>query len=283
MSAWKPDSARWTQVFGGLPEPLVFGHRGFGKGRVPAENTSAAFDAALLAGVDGLETDVILSRDGVPIIAHGPTAEAAGLPDVRIDSLTLAQLRRLNLAATVGGSPQRILTLGEFLEGYSGRTILNIELKLWRFLNGALERAAAPLLRSCLERGHRLYCSSFNPFSLRRIRALLPNVCVGMLWRDDLHWFARNRTLFRFVRPDFLQPFEGRVDEKLIQYANTYGYRLHAWTVNTEDRFCELVDLGIPVLFSDEVEAAVRWRDVIGRGGSGDGVPSRASPRKSRT
>ena len=261
MAVWRPDPARWAALFEGIPTPLVLGHRGFGKGRVPAENTAAAFEAALVAGVDGLEADVILSRDGVPIVAHGPTAAAAGLPDVRIDSLTLSELRALNFAEQVGGPSGRIMTAGEFLESYSGRALLNIELKLWRFFNGQLEQALCSLIRPYLKRGERVFCSSFNPFSLRRMRALLPELCLAMLWRDDLLWFARNRSLFWFVQPDFLQPFEGRVDDELLRFAAERGYRVHAWTVDSEERFRELVALGIPLVFTDEVTAAVRWRD----------------------
>lgn len=255
-----PDARRWQHTFGNRSGVLVFGHRGFGKDRVPAENTAAAFDAALDAGADGFEFDVILSGDDVPIVAHGPTAEAAGLPDVLIEKQTLAQLQELNFAAAVGGPPGRLLTLAELLERYSGRTILNIELKLWRILDGTLEREVAVLLRPYLMRGDRIFCTSFNPFSLLRIRRLLPQLCLGMLWRDDLHWFAANRSLFWLVRPDFLQHFEGRIDGELLEYAHRHGYRLHAWTINDRARFEELRAAGIHVLYSDNVSAAVAWR-----------------------
>ncbi len=258
---FQPDPKRWEHLFSATRRPLVLGHRGFGKGRSPAENTRGAFDAALACGADGFELDVILSRDGVPVVAHGPTAELAGKPDLLLEQMTLAELRGLNLAQTVGGGPERILTLGELLEEYGGRTLINVELKPWRIVNGSVERAVAPVLAPYVKRGDRILCSSFNPFSLRRLRALLPEVCLGMLWRDDLHWFAHNRSLFWFVHPDFLHPFEGRIDGRLLAYAKERGYRLHAWTINDEVRFRELADRGVQLFVTDEVQAAVRWRD----------------------
>lgn len=56
--------------------PLVIGHRG-DCWNYP-ENTRAAFRAALAAGVDGIELDVRLSRDGVPLICHDATLARFG-------------------------------------------------------------------------------------------------------------------------------------------------------------------------------------------------------------
>ena len=50
------------------PRPLVFGHRG-ARGLAP-ENTLAAFDRGVAEGVDGLELDLRLSRDGVAVVIH---------------------------------------------------------------------------------------------------------------------------------------------------------------------------------------------------------------------
>src|SRR5713226_6800931 len=48
--------------------PMVFAHRG-GSALAP-ENTMAAFDRGIACGVDGLELDVHLSRDGVVVVHH---------------------------------------------------------------------------------------------------------------------------------------------------------------------------------------------------------------------
>ena len=55
------------------PYPLVFAHRG-GCALGP-ENTLAAFDLGLTAGADGLELDVHLSADGVPVVHHDATLD----------------------------------------------------------------------------------------------------------------------------------------------------------------------------------------------------------------
>jgi glycerophosphoryl diester phosphodiesterase len=52
---------------------LVYAHRG-GAALAP-ENTMAAFARGMAEGADGLEFDVRLSRDGVPVVHHDPTLE----------------------------------------------------------------------------------------------------------------------------------------------------------------------------------------------------------------
>lgn len=52
----------------GEPLPWAIAHRG-NSAEAP-ENTAAAFDAALEAPIDGIELDVQMSADGVPVIHH---------------------------------------------------------------------------------------------------------------------------------------------------------------------------------------------------------------------
>ena len=54
-----------------MSRPLIIGHRG--ASAVAPENTIAAFEAAIEAGADGIEFDVRLARDGVPVVIHDET------------------------------------------------------------------------------------------------------------------------------------------------------------------------------------------------------------------
>jgi len=107
----------------------VIAHRG--ASRDCPENTFAAFDTALAHGCDGLELDVQLSLDGVPIVYHDKTLARAGGGRRRVHRSTLDELRRLDPGARHGSrfAGQRIPTLDEVLGRYSGRTRLLIEIK----------------------------------------------------------------------------------------------------------------------------------------------------------
>src|SRR5919108_6406677 len=74
------------------------GHRG-ARGLKP-ENTLPSFEAALDAGVSSIETDVHLTRDGVPVLVHDALLAGAGpsAAAVAVSTLTLAELRRLRVA-----------------------------------------------------------------------------------------------------------------------------------------------------------------------------------------
>ena len=70
--------------------PLIFAHRG-GCALGP-ENTLAAFDLGLQAGADGLELDVHLSADGVPVVHHDATLDRTTSHSGPLTAFTAAEL-----------------------------------------------------------------------------------------------------------------------------------------------------------------------------------------------
>ena len=135
---------------GWLAEPLA--HRGLHAPDGPAENTLEAFAAARDAGY-GVELDVHLSADGVPVVHHD-----FALADGRV----LAQVALAEL-------PDEVPTLVAAL-GVLARVPVMVELKQERWRIGALERSVAGLL-------------AVHPG---------PH-CVASFHPASIAWFARNR------------------------------------------------------------------------------------------
>jgi glycerophosphoryl diester phosphodiesterase len=88
------------------------GHRG-ARGLAP-ENTLAAFAKALAIGVDTLELDVGMTKDGVLVVAHDPTLnpniarlDGAFLegPGPALRGLTLAEVKRYDVGRLKPGTP----------------------------------------------------------------------------------------------------------------------------------------------------------------------------------
>ena len=78
-----------------MSAPFIIGHRG--ASAVAPENTLAAFREAIASGSDGIEFDVRLTQDGVPVIIHDNTLRrTTGLPH-RIADLTWPELESLNV------------------------------------------------------------------------------------------------------------------------------------------------------------------------------------------
>ncbi len=113
-----PDRPVWT-----------IAHRGASRDR--PENTLAAFDEALAQGADGIELDVQLSRDGVPMVYHDRTLARAGGGRRRVSQLDAREIEALDAGVGFDGhSPrQRIPALEQVLERYGRRTRLLVEIK----------------------------------------------------------------------------------------------------------------------------------------------------------
>jgi glycerophosphoryl diester phosphodiesterase len=79
---------------------LVAAHRGFHTHQ--PENSLAAIEAAISAGIDIVEIDVQVSKDGVPILMHDDTIDRTTSGSGRPDALTYAELHALRLAAPDG-------------------------------------------------------------------------------------------------------------------------------------------------------------------------------------
>lgn len=107
---------------------LVAAHRGH-HGKLPENSVSSIFSAANV-GADIVELDVLLSKDGIPILMHDETVDRTTTGTGNVDQLTLVQLKSLRLVARAGlVTEETIPTLREALTASRGRLFVNIDLK----------------------------------------------------------------------------------------------------------------------------------------------------------
>ena len=116
---------------------LVIGHRG--NATHAPENTLESFRQAAALGVDAIELDVRLTRDGVPVVIHDPTLGRTTDRGDAVADISLAQLRRADAGATFTpdagatfpfrGRGLTIPTLREVVETIEGLPLL-IEVKV---------------------------------------------------------------------------------------------------------------------------------------------------------
>jgi glycerophosphoryl diester phosphodiesterase len=176
-------SASTTSTFGVLREPgdpaFIAAHRG--DRSVAPENTLPALRAAIEGSLDYVETDVQLSRDGVPVLFHDRTLKRTAGAEGRISSYSLAELRRLDVGSWF--SPQfvdtRIPTLAEFLAilAPSSKKAM-IELKD-EWTAEQLEPVISLLRRHALT--DRVILPSFSVESLAALRASAPDIAGALL------------------------------------------------------------------------------------------------------
>ncbi|MBN1887740.1 MAG: hypothetical protein JW850_07105 [Thermoflexales bacterium] len=225
-------------------------HRG--ARRVAPPNTLAAFVRALELGADGVELDVHLSADGVPVVIHDFSLEATTDGHGPVSSKTLAELKELDAGSAFDPAfaGERIPTLEEVFEAIGQLALINIELKALGPLGGGLERAVAGLVQKHgLEK--RVLCSSFNPFALRRIKRLLPHVPAGLLYAPDVPFYQRRAWLAPLCPHEARHPHYTMLTPSSLQALRRRGYRVNVWTVNDPADMRRMIEMGVDAIITD--------------------------------
>lgn len=204
---------------------LRLAHRG--DWRHAPENTLAALQAALaVPGCDGVEFDVRLSADGVPVLYHDETLQRVhGRPD-RVDAVSARDLEEIGVPS-----------LADALHGIPHRSTVNVDLK------GLHDRTVVEVLAS--GRGPGLVnavVSSFEPVTLERVGGLAP------AWPRWLNaWYLSAATIRQAVElgcqaisVDFHV-----IDHGSLAAARAAGLDVAAWTVRRRTTYGRLQRLGV--------------------------------------
>lgn len=94
--------------------PQTIGHRGF-KAAAP-ENTMAAFKAATETGVDAVETDLHLTRDGVIVLCHDETLQRCYGNKAKVRDLDWSEISQLRTLREPHEPMPRLIDLLEYLD-----------------------------------------------------------------------------------------------------------------------------------------------------------------------
>jgi glycerophosphoryl diester phosphodiesterase len=207
----------------------IIAHRGFSS-RAP-ENTMAAFKAAMVFGVDGLELDVHLSQDGELIICHDEKVDRTTDGHGLIKDFTWQELGKLDAGSWFDPrfAGEKIPRLPELLELVKGTNLLlNIELKTNIFPYLGIEEKVVRMVRDF---GLVKQCivSSFIHYSLVRVSTLAPELKTGALY--DAVLFGPWNYALTFGAAALHPPFYSITPETVIQ-AKLNGLLVNTWTVD---------------------------------------------------
>jgi glycerophosphoryl diester phosphodiesterase len=265
------------------PLPLVVGHRG-ARARFP-ENTLPALRHALEAGAGGVEVDVRVSADDVPVLMHDATLppDLCRTPDGRrvpsgtaVRSLPLGALRRFDCGAAanprfpaqvaVPGTP--IPTLEEALDLLEApeppgarRATLFLELKHeeGRPAHSPPRDLYARLVVDVLRRRGalgRTLVLSFDHALLRAVHGLEPSLgTVALVDRaEDLVALAHREGV------SWVGPRHTRVTAGSVADLHAAGVKVFAWTANSPRDQDRLAALGVDAVGTDDPALlAARW------------------------
>lgn len=257
-----------------VPPPVgfhgCFGHRG-AAGIFP-ENTLEGFELAARIGVDVIETDAHVTRDGRVVLAHDPTVDRTTNGVGEIAEMTLAEVQALDAGARFTdrdgslpfvGRGLRIPTLDEVLAALPAARF-NIELK--SDVEGAPELLVEALVRGGAK-GRVLLASEGGDRmnALRRVAPWAPTSfsapeVFGFI--SGLHEDAYEPPPACALQvPDVFDSFEV-VTDRFVSRAKELEIAVHVWTINDPAQGERLLAMGCEGLITDHPErwAAVRPR-----------------------
>lgn len=240
--------------------PKIFAHRG--AKAVAPENTMPAFERALEMGVDGVELDAQITKDGQLAVIHDFDVDKTTSGTGPVGDYTASELAALDAGgyfapafAGVG-----VPMLPEVLDLLQNKMEINVEIKSMDRSGGPEVELVLDLIR---ERGlyESIIISSFNPTTLIKTRYLDKNVRIGLLYYEPLPPHLAAAWTSDLIGPEALHPYSELIDETTVAWAKDNGWDVNTWTVNDVDEAKRLAALGATTLMSDvpdQLMAALR-------------------------
>ena len=217
---------------------LVIAHRG-ASAEAP-ENTRAAFRRALALKVDGIELDVHVTRDGVPVVFHDTSLRRLTGVRAMITTKTWHELARLRVCGT-----GRIPRLVDVLRLTRGRAVVLIELKA-----GV---PVAPVIRA-IKSARALewvILASFAPGLIRAARRLAPAVPRMLISEGRRPPASLARQLAALGACGLSVDYRAVRDAAWVRYFHLRGCTVWCWTVNGARVAARLAGWGVDALLGD--------------------------------
>lgn len=235
----------------------IFAHRG--SSATHPENTMAAFREAYRTGADGIELDVHLSKDGIPVVIHDEQIDRTSDGTGWVKDYTLQQLKRFDFGSPFSGRfrGERIPALREVLEWCRSKPILlNIELKTDEIRYPGIEWKVVSLIQQ-YQMDQRVILSSFNHDSLIEARRIHPVIETAALFAE---WLYKPWEYARSIGADGLHFHWLAASPELLHGAAQAGMPVRLYTVNDELKMRYFIRSGYAGIFTDWPEKAMKVR-----------------------
>lgn len=248
--------------------PLIIGHRG--ASAVAPENTLAAFSRALEDGADGVEFDVRLSRDHVPVVIHDATLKRTAHIDRLVEELDASALRHCDVSSWFGpvqGEHKRyagaVPTLAEVFKLFQKtNALLYLEMK-----SDAAD--ATTLVETVVDETHnaqiaeQLIVSSFDLNAVALVKKIDPTISTAALFEPKL---SRPLSTMRRLKMIDLAMEHGAneialhhslVSARVVQKAQAFGLPVVVWTVDDVKWIQQGQRLGLKALITNNPAAMI--------------------------
>ena len=242
---------------------LIFAHRGANK--EAAENTRSAFDLALSYPIDGMETDVQLSRDGVAVLWHDRFLGKLGHPLKHVDDFDYSDLQSMNFAQHFAqdAKPEGIMRLQDFLAAYRTRTRLLLEIKNrdWEDRSRQEDKVKQTLKMVGQVSDDRIMISSFNLDSLIYAQQSRPGFPLVYNFEDDQTLQDAQRILSEQAFLHGLCLPIATLDDAMVKLLRGASKSITVYTCNSDAEITKALTLGVDILISDVPQKALHMRE----------------------
>ena len=248
-------------------QTLVVAHRG-GAALAP-ENTLAAFANAIKLGVDMVECDVHLSKDGELVVMHDPDVSRTTDGKGQIGELTLAEIKKLNDAAKFPGgyAAQAVPTLAELLDLVKGKVGIQIEIKLTAG-NQRYPGIEHKVVDAVNARGmaDQVIVISFDFPTIKEVKAIDPRIKTGALVQAN--WFQTRaldqiaKEIIETTGADYFMPTAGPVNAAMINAVHAGGLKMGVWTVDAPQDMQRYASWGVDAITTNRPDELKR---VVGK------------------
>lgn len=226
-----------------MSKTIIFGHRGY-----PAkfaENSLEGFEYVIHHGGEGIEFDVHLTKDGVPVIMHDEDIKRTTNGQGLIKDMTYQELEQYHLAN--GEKIPRLIDLFKMIEGFDG--FINLEMKTNKFDYPYLPEKIFAMAEN-FNFKHDLIYSSFNLETLRHAVEINPQENYDFLTKKKI------KNPEEFIKENGLS---GIHPHRLLK--STVAQRV--WTVDRHWKAKRLIKAGAGGIFTNNFEDMIALRDEL--------------------
>ncbi len=239
--------------------PKVLAHRG--GGTLAPENTLAGLRRGMQAGFRAIEFDVMLARDGMPVVMHDPFLGRTVSGSGHVYDYDALELAAMDAGSWFGrayeGEPVPLFV--EFAQFCKAHGVwMNIELKpapgYEIETGGVVARIAAAMFADEIEAGQLARApllSSFSQLALesaREVAPQLPRACLMSELPPD--WERRARDVDAVA----IHASHRHLAPQQAREVKAAGFGLFCYTVNEPARAAELLAWGVDAFCTDRID-----------------------------
>ncbi|OEF99200.1 hypothetical protein BHF71_09635 [Vulcanibacillus modesticaldus] len=227
---------------------LVIAHRG--ASAISPENTMIAFKRAIDIGVNAIETDVQMTKDGQLILIHDEKLDRTTNGMGFVKDLTLEEIRNLDAGSWFSSEYQgeKIPTLDEFFQLVKPTTLfINLEIKMGFVMYPGLEEKIVQKIKE-YDMEKRVTISSFNHYSIALVKRIAPELNTAVLYTEGLYqpW-----EYAKFIGATALHPYKEVVYSDIVRGAHQSGMKVFPYTVDDKKEMLSMIEMGVDGLITN--------------------------------